>query len=88
MLFANLVKHPKLERLAVFNIKGLDDEKGKGSEVKALELLVQLFNKGAAGWSQARQSYEYLGYVFADLAKVCGLIPVSYPSFLVKMHGF
>lgn len=67
MLLANMVKDPILEKVGSLKAKGLEGSK----EIPALELLVDLFNKGAAGWSQAGQSYEYLGYVFADLAKVC-----------------
>lgn len=76
MLLANMAKHPALERLGKLKIKAV-----RGfNEVVGLELLVDLFNKGAAGWSEAGQSYEYLGYVFADLAKVYYTLSLFSPS--------
>ena len=74
MLLANLVKHPSLKRLGELKAKGTD-----GKEAIALEVLVDLFNKGAAGWNEKKQSYEYLGYVFADLAKVHSLPSANFP---------
>ena len=74
MLLANLVKHPRLERLGELRAKGMD-----GKEAIALEVLVDLFNKGAAGWNEKKQNYEYLGYAFADLAKVYSPSSLYFP---------
>lgn len=67
MLLANLSKSSALERLIVL-------ERSKVVELspskRAITQLIELFNRGAnKGWNK-NATYDYLAYMFADLAKV------------------
>ncbi len=67
MLLANLSKSPAIERL-------ISLERPKVSELtpskRAITQLIELFNQGISGGWNKDATYDYLAYVFADLAKV------------------
>ena len=67
MLLANLAKSPSIERLTTLKrAKVLD----LSPSPLAVTQLIELFNQGANGGYNKDATYDYLAYVFADLAKV------------------
>ncbi len=67
MLLANLSKSPAFERLIVL-------ERSKVADLtpskRAITQLIELFNRGADKRWNKDATYDYLAYMFADLAKV------------------
>lgn len=67
MLLANLTKCPALERLIVLERPKVVD---LSPSERAITQLIELFNRDASnGWNKDA-TYDYLAYMFADLAKV------------------
>lgn len=67
MLLANLSKSSAIQRLIPL-------ERSRSPELssskRAITQLIELFNRGASkGWNRDA-TFDYLAYVFADLAKV------------------
>ena len=66
MLLANLAKSPAIERLIKLDrapVPGLSTQ-----SKLAITQLIEIYNLGSA-WNKDA-NYDYLGYVFGDLAKV------------------
>lgn len=67
MLLANLSKSPAFERLIVL-------ERSKVADLipskRAITQMIKLFNRGADKMWNKDGTYDYLAYMFADLAKV------------------
>ncbi|RDW77173.1 hypothetical protein BP6252_05226 [Coleophoma cylindrospora] len=66
MLLANLAKWDDLKR--IFDLERPAPEE-LGSSTKAIDQLLDLFVKGADGTYNKEANYDYLSYLFADLAK-------------------
>ena len=67
MLLANLAKSSSLERLIPLersSVPALSPSK------RAITQLIELFNVGVTGKYNTDATYDYLAYLFADLAKV------------------
>lgn len=67
MLLANLAKSSSIERLIGLErspVPALSPSK------RAVTQLIELFNMGATGKYNANATYDYLAYLFVDLAKV------------------
>ena len=67
MLLANMAKHPSIERLTKLepaSISGLTESKC------AFDQLLDLFVKGTSGAYNPAANFDYLSYLFADLAQV------------------
>lgn len=67
MLLANIAKSSSIERLITLKRSKVPDL--SQSEL-AITQLIELFNRGANGSYNKHATYEYLAYLFADLAKV------------------
>ncbi len=67
MLLANLAKSDSLSRLLTLKRPAISS---LSSATTALDQLLDLFNAGVHGKFNPSATYEYLVYVFADLAKV------------------
>ena len=67
MLLANLAKSPSLERLVSLRRKTIP---ALSTSPLAITQLLELFNVGATGKFNKDATYDYLAYLFADLAKV------------------
>ena len=67
MLLANLAKSPAIERLIGLERSPVPE---LSPSTRSIAQLIELFNKGANGGWNKDASYDYLSYVFADLAKV------------------
>ena len=80
MLLANLSKSHALERLVALERPKVVD---LSPSTRAITQLIELFNRGTnEGWNN-NATYNYLAYVFADLAKVrCTLAQVNSPLHL------
>lgn len=76
MLLANLAKSDSIARLQTLQRKVVPDLTPSD---RALDQLIELFNKGADGGYNSAASYDYLGYVFADMAKVSISVPNAPP---------
>lgn len=71
MLLANLSKSATFERLIGLERTKVTD---LSPSTRAIAQLIELFNRGAnKGWNKD-VTYDYLAYVFADLAKVASEI--------------
>ncbi|KAL2038776.1 hypothetical protein N7G274_008534 [Stereocaulon virgatum] len=70
MLLANLAKSPSIERLITLKRAKVPD---LTPSPLATSQLIELFNRGANGGYNKDANYDYLAYLFADLAK--------YPTF-------
>jgi hypothetical protein len=68
MLLANLAKHDSLKRLITLD-RALPKSKNLSTSKNALDQLTDCFVKGAAGSFNKNADYDYLSYLFADLAK-------------------
>lgn len=66
MLLANLAKHDSIKRIGE---KTQDAPEKLGSHERVLNQLMDLFVKGADGSFNKHADYDYLAYLFADLAK-------------------
>lgn len=75
MLLANLAKSPSIERLITLKRPKVPD---LSPFPLAITQLTELFNRGANGGYNKDSTYDYLAYLFADLAKVHH--PTSYPT--------
>lgn len=76
MLLANLAKSPTIERLVEVERPPVAE---LSSSKRAIVQLIELFNKGVNGGWNKDAAYDYLSYVFADLAKVrCCFWVVTY----------
>ena len=67
MLLANLSKSPSITRIVALtrtNVPALSP-----SEL-AITQLLELFNKGAEGGYNTKARFDYLAWLFGDLAKV------------------
>lgn len=67
MLLANLAKSPAIERLIVLErpkVKDLSPSK------RAITQIIELFDRGPRKEWNKGATYDYLAYLFADLAKV------------------
>ena len=71
MLLANIAKSPSIERLMALKRSKVPD---LSPSQLAIAQLIELFNRGANGSYNKDATYDYLAYLFADLAKV--LIPL------------
>lgn len=72
MLLANLSKSATFERLINIERSKVTD---LSPSTRAITQLIELFNRGAnKGWNKDA-TYDYLAYVFADLAKVIPELP-------------
>ena len=71
MLLANLTKSDQLKRILALNRAV---PQGLSSSKNAMDQLMDCFVKGAEGRWNAKADFDYLAYVFADVAKV-GLEP-------------
>ena len=67
MLLANMAKSDAFSRL--HTLKRSSVPKLSASKL-ALDQLVDIFNRGADGLYNRSADFDYLAYVFADLAKV------------------
>ena len=67
MLLANVAKSPSIERLITLKRSKVPD---LSPSQLAIAQLIELFNQGANGSYNKDASYDYLAYLFADLAKV------------------
>lgn len=76
MLLANLSKSDSLSRL--LGLKRAPVLALSPSSL-ALDQLTHLFNRGANKGYNSASDYDYLAYLFADLAKVCISFPTSLP---------
>ncbi|KAL8697086.1 MAG: hypothetical protein Q9201_007319 [Fulgogasparrea decipioides] len=68
-LLANLAKSDSLARLLTFT-RPVVPSLSPSTATNALDQLLTLFNAGIHGKYNASATFEYLAYVFADLAKV------------------
>src|ERR1700742_1364960 len=66
MLLANLAKFDNLKR--IFNLT-CPPVQSLSSSTQAIDLLLDLFVKGADGTFNKSADFDYLAYLFADLAK-------------------
>jgi hypothetical protein len=66
MLLANLAKSPSLKRLLTLSIPAVAS---LSASISALDQLLDLFVKGAEGSWNPAADFDYLAYLFADLAK-------------------
>lgn len=66
MLLANLAKSPNITKLLTFK---RDVPKNLSTSPIAIDQLLDCFVKGADGSYNAKADYDYLSYLFADLAK-------------------
>ena len=67
MLLANIAKSPSIERLIALKRSKVPD---LSPSQLAIAQLIELFNRGANGSYNKDATYDYLAYLFADLAKV------------------
>ena len=67
MLLANMTKHDALSRL--FTLQRSKTPSSLSSSKLALDQLLDLYVKGSTGTYNPNADFEYLAYVFADLAK-------------------
>lgn len=67
MLLANLSKSPSLARLLSLKRTSIS---ALSPSLLAFDQLIDLFNLGANGRYNPAANFDYLAYVFADLAKV------------------
>ena len=67
MLLANIAKSPSIERLIPLKRSKIPD---LSPSQLAITQLIELFNRGANGSYNKHATYDYLAYLFADLAKV------------------
>lgn len=67
MLLANLTKSDQLKRILALN-RAVPN--GLSSSKNAMDQLMDCFVKGAEGRWNAKADFDYLAYVFADVAKV------------------
>ena len=74
MLLANLAKSPSLERLITLSRTTIPF---LSPSPRAITQLIELFNVGATRKYNKDATYEYLAYLFADLAKVSLSLPIS-----------
>ena len=72
MLLANMAKSDSIER--VLTLKR-DVPLGLSSSKIAIDQLMDCFVKGAEGSWNPNADFDYLAYLFADLAKVRKLLP-------------
>ena len=76
MLLANMAKADSIERLLTLE---RDTQLGLSKSKSAIDQLTDCFVKGATGTYNPNANYDYLAYLFADLAKVrTALIPPTY----------
>lgn len=68
MLLSNLAKSDSFARL--LTIKRPTVRTLSSSATNAFDQLLDLFNKGVGGSYNPKSKFEYLPYLFADLAKV------------------
>ncbi|KAK0508654.1 hypothetical protein JMJ35_008930 [Cladonia borealis] len=66
MLLANIAKSPSIERLITLKRSKVPD---LSPSQLAIAQLIELFNRGANGSYNKDATYDYLAYLFADLAK-------------------
>jgi len=66
MLLANLAKYDNLKRIFELTCPPIPE---LSSSTKAIDLLLDLFVKGADGTYNKDANFDYLAYFFADLAK-------------------
>lgn len=70
MLLANMAKADSMSRLLTIKRSRVP---GLSTSPLALDQLFDLFNKGTNLGYNPAATFDYLAYVFADLAKVCFL---------------
>jgi hypothetical protein len=75
MLLANLSKSDSLSRLLGFKRAPVP---ALSPSPLALDQLTHLFNRGANRGYNPNADYDYLAYLFADLAKVCSSCPTVF----------
>jgi hypothetical protein len=68
MLLANLAKHDSLKRIIKLE-RALPKTKHLSTSKNALNQLMDCFVKGAEGTLNENANYDYLSYLFADIAK-------------------
>ena len=66
MLLANLAKSPSLERLLTITLPAAPS---LSTSTSAIDQLLDLFVKGAENSWNPAANFDYLAYLFADLAK-------------------
>ena len=79
MLLANMAKSDSLSRLLTLQRPSVPN---LSSSKIAIDQLMDCFVKGATGTYNLKADYDYLAYLFADLAKVnpTPLLPIYDPS--------
>lgn len=70
MLLANLAKSSSMERLIPLERRVVP---ALSPSTRAIAQLLELYNVGAIGKYNQNANFDYLAYVFADLAKVNGV---------------
>jgi hypothetical protein len=76
MLLANMAKEDSIERLLT---RKRTAPKGLSKSDLAIDQLMDLFVRGADGSYHMSADYDYLAYLFADLAKVSRPHPLRLP---------
>ena len=76
MLLANLSKSPSIARLITTKRPIVPD---LSPSPLAITQLLELYNRGANGGYNKSAHFDYLAYVFADLAKVYKNFPSQHP---------
>ena len=67
MLLANIAKSEAFSRLQTLKRSPIPK---LSASLLALDQLIDLFNRGADGHYNSSANFDYLAYLFADLAKV------------------
>ena len=67
MLLSNMAKSDALERLIILE---RDPPLGLSKSRRAFDQLLDVFVKGAGGAYNPKADFDYLAYLFADLAQV------------------
>ena len=73
ILLANMAKSDSMERIS--NLHRASVSSDLSSSTLVLDQLLDLFVKGVDGGYNKAANYDYLAYLFADLAKVIAIHP-------------